>query len=104
MGSRTRTEEVTMSIDEVRNQTGVKVTIAELIAGVALIITVFSALNGWIVLPEQVRALKEADALQHAKIAAIELSAQQKAEVLARIDERTVEIKKAIEAQAAKQK
>jgi len=93
-----------MSIDEVRNQPGVKVTIAELIAGVALIITVFSALNGWIVLPEQVRSLKEADALQNAKIAAIELSAQQRAEVLARIDERTVEIKKAIEAQAAKQK
>jgi len=93
-----------MSIDEVRNQPGVKVTIAELIAGVALIITVFSALNGWIVLPEQVRSLKEADALQNTKIAAIELSAQQRAEVLARIDERTVEIKKAIEAQAAKQK
>jgi hypothetical protein len=93
-----------MSIDEVRNQTGVKITVAELIAGVALIITAFSALNGWIVLPEQVRSLKEADTAQGARIAAIELSAQQKAEVLARIDERTLEIKKAIDAQAAKQK
>jgi hypothetical protein len=89
-----------MSIDEVRNQPGVKVTIAELIAGLALIITAFSALNGWIVLPEQVRALREADALQNTKIAAIELSAQQRAEVLARIDERTEQIKKAIDAQA----
>lgn len=93
-----------MSIDEVRNQTGVKVTVAELIAGVALIITAFSALNGWIVLPEQVRSLKEADSAQSARIAAIELSAQQRAEVLARIDERTLEIKKAIDAQALKQK
>jgi hypothetical protein len=93
-----------MSIDEVRNQTGVKITVAELISGVALIITAFSALNGWIVLPEQVRTLKEADAIQNTKIAAIELAAQQKAEVLARIDERTLEIKKAIDAQAAKQK
>lgn len=93
-----------MSITEVRSQTGVRITISELIAGVALIITAFSALNGWIVLPEQVRALKEADASQNARIAAIELSAQQRAEVLARIDERTVEIKKAIDAQAAKQK
>lgn len=93
-----------MSIDEVRNQTGVKITVAELISGVALIITAFSALNGWIVLPEQVRALKEADSVQNTKIAAIELSAQQRAEVLARIDERTLEIKKAIDAQAAKQK
>jgi hypothetical protein len=93
-----------MSIDEVRNQPGVKVTIAELIAGVALIITAFSALNGWIVLPEQVRSLKEADASQNARIAAIELSAQQRAEVLVRIDERTAEIKKTIDAQAAKQK
>jgi hypothetical protein len=89
-----------MSIDEVRNQPGVRITVAELIAGLALIITAFSALNGWIVLPEQVRALREADALQNTKIAAIELSAQQRAEVLARIDERTEQIKKAIDAQA----
>lgn len=88
-----------MSIDEVRNQPGIKLTVAELIAGVALIITAFSALNGWIVLPEQVRSLKEADAAQNARIAAIELVAQQRAEVLARIDERTKEIKEAVTAQ-----
>ena len=93
-----------MSITEVRNQTGVRITVSELIAGLALIITAFSGLNGWIILPEQVRALKEANIAQDAKISAIELSAQQRAEVLARIDERTVEIKKAIDAQATKQK
>jgi hypothetical protein len=93
-----------MSITEVRNQTGVRITISELIAGLALIITVFSALNGWIILPEQVKTLKEANVAQDAKISAIELSAQQRAEILARIDERTEEIKKAIDAQAAKQK
>jgi hypothetical protein len=85
-----------MSIDEVRNQMGIKLTVAELIAGVALIITAFSALNGWIVLPEQVRSLKEADAAQNARIASMEIVAQQRAEVLARIDERTKEIKDAL--------
>jgi len=85
-----------MSLDEVRNQPGIKLTIAEAIAAVAVLIAAFSALSGWIILPEQVRTLKEADATQNARIAAIEIAAQDKAVILARIDERTKRIEEAI--------
>jgi len=85
-----------MSLDEVRNQPGIKLTIAEAIAAVAVLIAAFSALSGWIILPEQVRTLKEADSTQNARIAAIEIAAQDKAVILARIDERTKRIEEAI--------
>ena len=81
-----------MSIEEVRHQHGVKLTISELIAGLALIITVFSALNGWIVLPEQMRGIRENDARQDDRIHSIEKMAQDRAETIARIDERTKRI------------
>lgn len=81
-----------MSIAEVRNERGVKLTMSELIAGLALIITAFSALNGWIVLPEQMRSIQANDAKQDAKIEIIQSEAQERAETLARIDERTKRI------------
>jgi hypothetical protein len=65
---------------------------SELIAGVALIVTMFSALNGWIVLPEQMRAVQGNDAKQDAKIEVIQRDAQSRSETLARIDERTQRI------------
>lgn len=81
-----------MSIQEVRNERGVKLTMSELIAGLALMITAFSALNGWIVLPEQMRTIQANDAKQDAKIEVIQEEAQDRAETLARIDERTKRI------------
>jgi len=81
-----------VSIQPVRNERGVKLTMSELIAGVALIVTMFSALNGWIVLPEQMRAVQGNDAKQDAKIEVIQRDAQSRSETLARIDERTQRI------------
>ena len=81
-----------MSIEQVRNERGVKLTMSELIAGVALMVTLFSALNGWIVLPEQMRNIQANDAKQDAKIELVQKDAQARNETLARIDERTKRI------------
>lgn len=81
-----------MSISEVRNERGVKLTMSELIAGIALIVTAFSALNGWIVLPEQMRSIQNNDAKQDARIELINQENQVRNETLARIDERTKRI------------
>lgn len=81
-----------MSIEEVRNERGVKLTMSELIAGIGLLIAVLSALNGWIVLPEQVRAVQNNDAKQDARIELIQKEAVVRNETLARIDERTKRI------------
>jgi type I restriction-modification system DNA methylase subunit len=71
---------------------GVKLTMSELIAGIALMITLFSALNGWIVLPEQMRHIQTNDAKQDARIEVIQKENQSRSETLARIDERTKRI------------
>ena len=71
---------------------GVKLTMSELIAGIALLVTGFSALNGWIVLPEQMRHLQNSDAKQDARIEMINQENQARSETLARIDERTKRI------------
>ena len=71
---------------------GVKLTMSELIAGIALMITLFSALNGWIILPEQMRNLQNNDAKQSATIEMIQKENQSRSETLARIDERTKRI------------
>jgi hypothetical protein len=55
-------------------------------------VTLFSALNGWIVLPEQMRHLQNSDAKQNASIEMIQRDAQTRSEILARIDERTKRI------------
>lgn len=81
-----------MSIQPVRNERGVKLTMSELIAGIALMITAFSALNGWILLPEQMRTIQTNDSKQDAKIEVIQKDAQTRSEILARIDERTKRI------------
>jgi hypothetical protein len=85
-----------MSIEEVSRrrgtERGVKLTMSELIAGVALMVTLFSALNGWIVLPEQMRHIQTNDAKQDARIELIQKEAVVRNETLARIDERTKRI------------
>jgi hypothetical protein len=65
---------------------------SELIAGIALMVTMFSALNGWVVLPEQMRTIQANDAKQDARIEVIQKEAVQRNETLARIDERTKRI------------
>ncbi len=65
---------------------------SELIAGIALMVTLFSALNGWVVLPEQMRTIQSNDAKQDARIEVIQKEAVQRNETLARIDERTKRI------------
>jgi hypothetical protein len=81
-----------MSIEPVRNERGVKLTMSELIAGIALMVTLFSALNGWVVLPEQMRTIQSNDAKQDARIEVIQKEAVARNETLARIDERTKRI------------
>jgi hypothetical protein len=81
-----------MSIEQVRNERGVKLTMSELIAGIALMVTAFSALNGWVVLPEQMQTLRANDARQDARIESLSREANERAETLARIDERTKRI------------
>ena len=81
-----------VSIETVRNERGVRLTVSELIAGVGLLIAILAALNGWIVLPEQVRAVQSNDAKQDVRIEAIQKEAVIRNETLARIDERTKRI------------
>jgi septal ring factor EnvC (AmiA/AmiB activator) len=87
-----------MSIEPVRNERGVKLTMSELIAGIALMVTMFSALNGWVVLPEQMRSIQANDAKQDARIEVIQKEAVQRNETLARIDERTKRIEDYLQA------
>jgi hypothetical protein len=77
---------------------GVKLTMSELIAGIALMVTLFSALNGWVVLPEQMRTIQSNDAKQDARIEVIQKEAVARNETLARIDERTKRIEDVLQA------
>jgi hypothetical protein len=86
-----------MSIEEVRNQRGLRLTLSEAIAALALLVALFSALSGWIVLPEQVRYVREENIKQDTRITAIEAVAQERAETLARIDERTKRIEERLQ-------
>lgn len=85
-----------MSIEQIERrrglERGVKLTMSELIAGIALMVTAFSALNGWIILPEQMRVVQTNDAKQDARIELIQKENQTRSETLARIDERTKRI------------
>lgn len=85
-----------MSIETIERrrglERGVRLTMSELTAGIALMITLFSALNGWIVLPEQMRNIQTNDAKQDARIDVIQKENQTRSETLARIDERTKRI------------
>jgi septal ring factor EnvC (AmiA/AmiB activator) len=85
-----------MSVEDIPRrrgmERGVKLTMSELIAGIALMVTLFSALNGWVVLPEQMRHIQNNDAKQDARIELINQENQARSETLARIDERTKRI------------
>jgi hypothetical protein len=72
---------------------------SELIAGIALMVTLFSALNGWVVLPEQMRTIQSNDAKQDARIEVIQKEAVARNETLARIDERTKRIEDYLKSQ-----
>jgi septal ring factor EnvC (AmiA/AmiB activator) len=91
-----------MSVEEIPRrrglERGVKLTMSELIAGIALMVTLFSALNGWVVLPEQMRSIQANDAKQDARIEVIQKEAVQRNETLARIDERTKRIEDYLQA------
>ena len=91
-----------MSIEPIERrrgmERGVKLTMSELVAGFALMVTVFSALNGWIVLPEQMRHIQNNDAKQDARIEVIQKEAVVRNETLARIDERTKRIEDVLQA------
>jgi hypothetical protein len=78
---------------------GVKLTMSELIAGIALMVTLFSALNGWVVLPEQMRSIQANDAKQDARIDLMNQENQIRSETLARIDERTKRIEDYLKSQ-----
>lgn len=75
---------------------GVNLTTGELIAGIGLLVAIMSSLNGWFVLPEQVKSVRDENARQDVRIQAIEDVAQEKAEILARIDERTRRIEEVL--------
>ena len=85
-----------MSVEEIPRrrgmERGIKLTMSELVAGIALMVTMFSALNGWIILPEQMRSIQNNDAKQDATIDMIQKDAHVRSETLARIDERTKRI------------
>lgn len=85
-----------MSLEEKEGRPAVKLSIAEIIAAVALIATVFSSLNGWIVLPEQMRQVRNENERQDIRLTAIERLASERSETLARIDERTKRIEESL--------
>lgn len=78
-----------MSIEEVRHQRGIRMTFSEAVSTLAVLVALFSALNGWFVLPEQMRHVKEENVRQNIRIDSMESLAADRAETLARIDERT---------------
>jgi hypothetical protein len=85
-----------MSLDEKDGRPALKLNIAEITAAVALIATVFSSLNGWIVLPEQMRQVRNENERQDIRLQAIERLASERSETLARIDERTKRIEESL--------
>jgi hypothetical protein len=60
--------------------------------------SVFSSLNGWIVLPEQMRQVRNENERQDIRLQAIERLAADRSETLARIDERTKRIEESLKA------
>lgn len=75
---------------------GFSPTFAELIAGAALLVTAMSAAYGWVVLPEQMRHVKESTEALDRRIVIIEGGNLERAETLARIDERTKRIEQTL--------
>ena len=85
-----------MSLEEVRNRPGVRMSIGEAIAALALVATIFSISQAWWILPEKVSRVEIENDRQEARLSKIESVAADRAETLARIDERTKRIEEAI--------
>jgi hypothetical protein len=69
---------------------------AEVLAGVSILLALFSAFNGWLILPEKVIHLQRENERQDARLGNIETIAAERAETLVRIDERTKRIEEAL--------
>lgn len=69
---------------------------SEIIAAVALLITVVGSAQGWLILPEKVRTITDRTDRLETRVYAFETIAQERAETLARIDERTKRIESII--------
>jgi hypothetical protein len=85
-----------MSVEPVRDRPGIRLNVGEAVAIVALLITILSAFNGWWILPEKVLNLQKDNERQDYRLGAIEKNAADRAETLARIDERTKRIEEAL--------
>lgn len=69
---------------------------SEIIAALALLITVVGSAQGWLILPEKVRTITDRTERLETRVYAFETIAQERAETLARIDERTKRIESII--------
>jgi hypothetical protein len=81
-----------MSFEQVKNRPGVRLSVSEAIAALALVATVFSISQAWWILPEKVSRVEIENEKQEARLQKIESVAADRAETLARIDERTKRI------------
>ena len=81
-----------MSFEQVKNRPGVRLSVSEAIASLALVATVFSISQAWWILPEKVSRVEIENEKQEARLQKIEATAADRAETLARIDERTKRI------------
>lgn len=72
------------------------VSVAEIIAALGVLIASVSLFAGLIVLPEQVRTLRADNDKQDVRISILEKTFTEKAETIARIDERTKRIEAAV--------
>ncbi|MCX6964792.1 MAG: hypothetical protein NTW41_05515 [Verrucomicrobia bacterium] len=81
-----------MSFEQVKSRPGVRLSVSEAIAALALVATVFSISQAWWILPEKVSRVEVENEKQEARLQKIEATAADRAETLARIDERTKRI------------
>lgn len=75
---------------------GVRMSYAEVLAAVSILVAAFSAFNGWLILPEKVVHLQRENERQDARLGNIESIASERAETLVRIDERTKRIEESL--------
>lgn len=85
-----------MSIETVRDRPGIRLNVGEAVAILALIVTLLSSFNGWWILPEKVLNLQKENERQDDRLVKIESIASERAETLARIDERTRRIEEVL--------
>jgi hypothetical protein len=77
-------------------------SVGEFIAALALVATVFSASQAWWILPEKVNRVEIENEKQEQRLQKIESTAADRAETLARIDERTKRIEAALTPNASR--